>query len=143
MSACPYCGTFITPFTLSCHDCAGDLRPLALLQELPDVQFNAALRAARTADWVSAMNLLGACLTARPGDVDAWVLLGTVHARRGNLALARDCWVMVQSLRRGESRSARGLAAILRIAAERNATATTVDEMPAEGVSGDILTQET
>src|SRR4051812_38552825 len=112
MYACPHCDYSVQEDALACPSCDGDLCLLARLHELPDVQFNQALRAARAGNGAAALLQLGAVLAARPHDVDAWVLLGTVCARRGALALARDCWNMARVLRPGEPRACQGLRAI-------------------------------
>ncbi|HEY8416882.1 MAG TPA: tetratricopeptide repeat protein [Limnochordales bacterium] len=39
-----------------------------------------------------AMELFASLLLADPGDIDAWVWAGTVHARRGNYNAAEDCF---------------------------------------------------
>jgi hypothetical protein len=109
MYPCPYCDAQVADFALVCPACEEDLRPMARMNELPDVQYNQALQAARASDWPTAINLLGAVLVSRPGDVGAWVLLGSIHAQRGTLALARDCWMMAQLLDRKDVGSARGL----------------------------------
>ena len=39
-----------------------------------------------------AMELFASLLLADPGDIDAWIWAGTVHARKGNQAGAEDCF---------------------------------------------------
>ncbi|MCY2987391.1 MAG: hypothetical protein NTY19_05935 [Planctomycetota bacterium] len=109
MYACPYCSHRVQDFEEHCPRCEGNVLLIALLHQLPDVHFNQALKAAQTGDWVTAMQRLGLVLSARPGDREAWLLLGLVFARRGTLDLARDCWNMVLMLQPGEPRASQAL----------------------------------
>lgn len=119
MYACPSCSHGVQDFEILCPRCSADLGTLARLLELPDAHFNLALQAARTGDWVSALQRLGAVLTARPGDREAWLLMGLVYARRGTLHLARDCWNMVLMLQPGEPRALQALDTLRHILEER------------------------
>ena len=112
MYACPHCKTNVQDFEMACPHCKGDLKIMALLNQLPDVQFNRALSAARSGDWHTASAQLGAVLSVRMTDIDAWLLLGTVYARCGILALAGQCWQMVLMLRPNDPRAKKGLETI-------------------------------
>jgi Flp pilus assembly protein TadD len=110
MYACPYCTQAVQDFELRCPRCEGDLRTIALLHEWPDALFNQALQAAHRGDWTTATHRLGALLTLRGGDHEAWLLLGLVHARRGHVDSARECLQMVSLLKPGEPRAQDALA---------------------------------
>ena len=66
-----------------------------MLNELPDVQFNQALKAAKQGSWTTAELLLGSLLSVRMNDVNAWLLLGLTHARRNNWTAATEAFNMV------------------------------------------------
>lgn len=97
---------------MECPRCASDLHALARLNQLPDVLFNQALKAAQSGDWLTATQRLGALLSLRYKDGEAWWLLGLVYARRGSCELARDCWNMALLLRPGDPRAGSALAAL-------------------------------
>lgn len=112
MYDCPHCDFRVSQFEMRCPKCGGDLKMLALFQQLPDVQFNSALRAAQQGDWATSTMLLGAVLAARERDAEAWLLLGLIYARRGLWAPARECWSTVLMLRPGEPRAKEALATV-------------------------------
>jgi Flp pilus assembly protein TadD len=105
----------VQDFDVSCTRCGSDLQVIAVLHELPDAQFNQALQSARQGDWSSAMIRLGAVLSLRMGDVEAWLLTGTLYARRGMWEPARECFSMALMFQPGEPRAQEGLASIDRI----------------------------
>ena len=109
MYACPRCSHHVQDFELKCPRCDVELKTMALLHELPDVQFNQALQAAKICDWGTASQLLGAVLAVRVKDIEAWLLLGLVYARRGTFDLARDCWRLVLAFQPGEARASNAL----------------------------------
>lgn len=109
MYPCPYCGQSASEAVVNCPTCDGDLSVVSAAIEQPDAHFNRAVRAARTGDWATALARLGATLAARPTDAEAWLMLGTVYARRKDFALARDCWRMTLMFRPGEARATRSL----------------------------------
>ena len=109
MLPCPYCDYSVPESATSCPSCDGDLKPLAIAMEVPDQQFNRAVRAARANDWRTAVIQLGAVIAARPTDGEAWMLLGTVHVRRGDAVLAADCWQTAMALRPTDPRPGRYL----------------------------------
>jgi len=106
---CPYCDYPAPESATTCPSCDGDLKPLGAAAEIPDQQFNRAVRAARAGDWRTAVVQLGAVIAARPTDSEAWLLLGTVHVRRGDAVLATDCWQTALALRPTDPRPARCL----------------------------------
>ncbi len=123
MYACPSCSQPVTESDLACGRCRGDLRIMAMLHELPDVQFNQALRAAGRGDWATATALLGSVLAVRMTDAEAWLFLGLVWARRGAWGPARECLGMTLMLRPGEPRAKVALAEIQRLAGSAPAPA--------------------
>lgn len=118
MYACPLCEASVREFQLRCSQCDSDLKILALLTELPDVQFNQALQAAQRGDLVKATLLLNAVLAARMDDFDAWLLSGTLYARRGQLDVARECMQMALMFKPNEPRARATLAQIGRLEQE-------------------------
>ena len=112
MHDCPHCDFRVSDFETRCPKCRADLKTLALFQQLPDVQFNEALYAARQGDWATSTLLLGAVLAVRKNDVDAWLLLGLNYARRGLWAAAAECCHTVLMLQPGESRARETMATI-------------------------------
>ncbi|MFV1964633.1 MAG: hypothetical protein ACC628_04365 [Pirellulaceae bacterium] len=121
MYLCPACDASVQDFGLTCPHCDVDLKIIAHLNELPDVQFNQALRAAKSGDWATATMLSGALLSVRMADVPGWILLGTLYARRGFWNLARECWTTVLMFKPNEPRAKRGLAMIEQLAASSTA----------------------
>lgn len=116
MYECPHCDFRVSEFELRCPRCGGDVKMMALFHQLPDVQFNRALRAAQQGDWATSSMLLGAVLAVRTGDAEAWLLLGLIYARRGLWASAHECWSTVLMLRPGEPRAKEALAAARQLA---------------------------
>jgi Flp pilus assembly protein TadD len=118
MYRCPSCESSVQDFELMCPRCDVDLRILARLNELPDVQFNQALRAAKAGDWATSTMLLGALLSVRMTDVGGWYLQGVLYAQRGFWDLARECWRTVLLFQPNEPRAKRGLAMIEQLIAK-------------------------
>lgn len=112
MLTCPRCSRLLDPASIRCGDCSADVKLLARLHALPDLQFNQALAALSGGDAFTAQNLAGAFLAARPMDVEGWLLLGHAHARTGNVETARRCWQLVQMFRPSDPRPARAAAAL-------------------------------
>lgn len=110
MFTCPRCSRLLDPASIRCGDCGADVKLLARVYELPDVQFNQALEALSRGDAFTAQNLAGAFLAARPADAEGWLLLGHAHAVAGNFETARRCWRLVEMFRPSDPRPARAAA---------------------------------
>jgi Flp pilus assembly protein TadD len=110
-------------FETACPQCRADLTVLALLHELPDVQFNEALRAAARGDWTTACMHLGSVLAANLADAEAWLLLGLVWARQAMWEPAQQCLGVARMLKPNESRAKSALDEIERILRSGNEAA--------------------
>jgi Flp pilus assembly protein TadD len=91
---CPACEQSLHLAATQCSHCNTDLSAVAALREWPDACYNEALSACRRSLWVEAVNRLGTCVTVRPGDARAWVLLGKVFAQQSMNEAARLCFTM-------------------------------------------------
>ena len=89
------------------------------MNELPDVYFNEALRAARSGDWTTATTKLGAAIGSRFKEIDAWMLLGLVCARQGALKAASECFRTVLALKRGHRGAQKALTTVERLFAAK------------------------
>src|SRR5690606_27562884 len=67
-----------------------------------------------------AMEVFASLLLADPGDIDAWVWAGTVHARKGNRAGAEDCFAEAIRLDPKRSRTYLDLGARFLAAGQRD-----------------------
>jgi Flp pilus assembly protein TadD len=90
---CPACNQSVRYHAASCAHCGQDVEVLALLNEVPDRCFNAALAAAKNGDWATAQKELTVALHYRDDDVAASVLLGKVLARQGRMQEAALAFV--------------------------------------------------
>jgi len=115
MYFCPYCDHAVQDFTQTCPSCDEDLLAMARMNELPDVYFNEALRAARSGDWITAAIKLGAAIGFRFNETDAWMLLGLVCARQGALKAASECFRTVLALKRGHGGARKALSTVERL----------------------------
>ena len=115
MYPCPSCQGRVGEFETACPQCRADLTVLALLHELPDVQFNEALHAAARSDWTTTSVRLGRVLAANLADAEAWLLLGLVWARQGMWEPAQQCLAVARMLKPNESRVKSALDEIERI----------------------------
>ena len=115
MYFCPYCDHSVQDFAQTCPSCDEDLLAVARLNELPDVYFNEALRAARSGDWATAAIKLGGAIGLRFNETDAWMLLGLVCARQRALKAASECFRTVLALQRGHGRAQRALGIVERL----------------------------
>ena len=118
MYLCPYCDHSVQDFTQTCPACDEDLLAMARMNELPDVYFNEALRAARSGDWTTATTKLGAAIGLRFQETDAWMLLGLVSARQGALTAASGCFRTVLALKRGHHKARKALSTVEGLLAE-------------------------
>jgi Flp pilus assembly protein TadD len=79
-----------------------DLKALALIDELPDVCFNEALRAVRQNRWAEAVQQLATAIHYRPGDGEVWIVLGKVYAQLQRMEEALTCFARAQMCGSGE-----------------------------------------
>lgn len=100
MYPCPDCSTDVQERETRCPACDRDLTALATLHELPDAMFNKALDALKGKDFTTAISVLGAGLQYRFRDPGLWMLLGHAAIRLGAVEMAKNCFQMVQMLKR-------------------------------------------
>ena len=108
---CPMCQGRVLAHETSCPACGADLSTVALMNEVPDVCFNAALAAAKQNQWLEAARQLATALHYRPEDADAWVLLGKVFAHQERSEEATMCFSMALMYCPGHERAAAALRA--------------------------------
>lgn len=103
---CPLCN-FAAGNDGTCPDCGQDLSPLTYLTERPSALYNRGLELAAAGDDDGAARHLEAALAENPALTDAWVVLGKIRARAGDVDTARR--VLAEAVRRDPSH--RGAAA--------------------------------
>lgn len=115
MYACPYCDYQVSEAAQQCPSCDEDVTALAVLQELPDLLFNRALRSLQQGDTVGAFTQCGMAVQLRVKDPGCWMLLGLIAARQGTFAVAESCWRTVLMMKRDYAPAKDGLRLIEQI----------------------------
>lgn len=110
MYECPYCEYRVDDAAERCPTCDGNLDAMARCHELPNLQFNRAVRAIQAGDLTMAGVHLAAVVAARVKDVEAWLLLGNVQACQGSLSAAISCWKTALAFDPGNVSAARAIA---------------------------------
>ena len=115
MFACPYCDYQVPDAAQQCPSCDEDVTALAVLQELPDLLFNRALRSLQQGDNVGALTQCGMAVQLRVKDPGCWMLLGLIAARQGAFSVAESCWRTVLMMKRDYAPAKNGLQLIEQI----------------------------
>lgn len=76
----------------TCPDCGQDLAPLTYLAVAPALAYNTALAQADAGDDDGAVRSLQQAVAQDEGFLDAWMVLGKLHARNGRADEARRAW---------------------------------------------------
>lgn len=108
---CPLCG-HAPDHTGMCPDCRQDLTPVIYLDEWPALQYNRGLALAAEGEDTAAVAALQRAVDADPSFVDAWMVLGKVHARSGDHAAARRAFAAVERERPGHEGARAALDAV-------------------------------
>lgn len=89
---CPFCQTENREDRASCYSCNGDLGMLRVVANKARHHYNIALEHAERGRYSEAIDELHNALDLDSRLVPAYNLLGTLYARQGDVALARESW---------------------------------------------------
>lgn len=109
---CPNCKIALLADTTICSDCGEDLAPLMRLQLAAHVLYNEGLRLAKSGNLDGAILKLREAVSAAPDEPSAYVVLGKLHAQKGDWAEARQWWEKTLERWPDEGEARRGLAAL-------------------------------
>ena len=122
---CPVCRAPFPTTSTTCNECQEDLSALVLVDSLPILRYNEALRLVQAGQVEAAIEQLLGALAIDPTLTDARVVLGKLHAQQGRYDAAISAWKQVLTDVPNEPRAVAGIArleALRHTAMEQDAT---------------------